>query len=125
MREAEPVLPNRVLLVEDSGLVVLQLQCLLEEVGCVVVGRASPIAPALKLALSEKIDAAVLDIDLNGTPSWDVADALTARSIPYVLATGYSSDEALPERFRSVPKLLKPFSTDGFTAALRNLLKSP
>jgi two-component system, chemotaxis family, sensor kinase Cph1 len=39
--------------------------------------------------------------------------------------TGYSSDDALPERFRAVPKLLKPFSTEGFKAALRALLKLP
>jgi light-regulated signal transduction histidine kinase (bacteriophytochrome)/CheY-like chemotaxis protein len=123
--EAEPVTPSRVLLVEDSGLVALQLQCLLEEAGCEVVGPASRVASALKLAVTKAIDAAVLDVDLDGTPSWDVADALTARSIPFMLATGYSADDALPERFRFVPKLLKPFSTEGFNEALRGLLKSP
>ena len=122
-RAAEPVRPSRVLLVEDSGLVALQLQSMLENAGCEVVGPAGRVASALKLATTEAIDAAVLDVDLDGTPSWDVADALTARSIPFVLATGYSSDDALPERFRSVPKLLKPFSTEGFKAALRDLLK--
>jgi chemotaxis family two-component system sensor kinase Cph1 len=111
--------------VEDSGLVALQLQSMLEEAGCEVVGPAARVASALRLATNEGIDAAVLDVDLNGTPSWDVAEALMVRSIPFVLATGYSSDEALPERFRSVPKLLKPFSTEGFKAALRDLLKSP
>jgi two-component system, chemotaxis family, sensor kinase Cph1 len=124
-REVEPKSPRRVLLVEDSGLVALQLQSMLEEEGCKVVGPASRVASALRLATNEGIDAAVLDVDLNGTPSWDVAEALMVRSIPFVLATGYSSDEALPERFRSVPKLLKPFSTEGFKAALRDLLKSP
>ena len=74
--------------------------------------------------MSEMIDAAVLDVDLNGTPSWDVADALTSRGIPFVLATGYSSDDALPDRFRSVPKLLKPFSTLGFEVALLKLLEA-
>ena len=43
-REAEPVGPSRVLLVEDSGLVALQLQSLLEEAGCDVVGPASRVA---------------------------------------------------------------------------------
>jgi len=123
-KEAEPVLPSRVLLVEDSGLVAMQIQNLLEEAGCEVVGPASRVGPALRLAMSEVIDAAVLDVDLNGTPSWDVADALTSRGIPFVLATGYSSDNALPDRFRSVPKLLKPFSTQGFEAALRKLLEA-
>jgi CheY-like chemotaxis protein len=123
--QAEPVVPSRVFLVEDSGLVAMQLQIMLEEAGCEVVGPASRVAPALRLAVSEKIDAAVLDVDLDGTPSWDVADALMARGIPFVLATGYSSDDALPDRFRAVPKLLKPFSMQGFEAALRNLLKAP
>jgi two-component system, chemotaxis family, sensor kinase Cph1 len=123
-KEAEPVLPSRVLLVEDSGLVAMQIQTLLEEAGCEVVGPASRVGPALRLATSEVINAAVLDVDLNGTPSWDVADALTSRGIPFVLATGYSSDDALPDRFRSVPKLLKPFSTQGFETALRKLLEA-
>jgi two-component system, chemotaxis family, sensor kinase Cph1 len=39
-----------------------------------------------------------------------------------VLATGYSADDALPERFRPMPKLLKPFSSENFTTALRELL---
>ena len=107
------------------GLVAMQIQNLLEEAGCDVVGPASRVGPALRLAMSEVIDAAVLDVDLNGTPSWDVADALASRGIPFVLATGYSSDDALPDRFRSVPKLLKPFSTQGFETALRKLLEAP
>jgi two-component sensor histidine kinase len=121
-RNVEPVGPQRVLLVEDSGLVALQLQCMLEEAGFEVVGPAGRVAAALKLAETQAIDAAVLDVDLNGTPSWEVADALMARSIPFVLATGFSADEALPERFRPVPKLLKPFSSENFTTALRDLL---
>ena len=43
-KEAEPVLPSRVLLVEDSGLVAMQIQNLLEEAGCEVVGPASRVA---------------------------------------------------------------------------------
>ena len=54
-REAEPLGPSRVLLVEDSGLVALQLQCLLEETGCAVVGPAARVASALKLATTDLV----------------------------------------------------------------------
>jgi len=100
-RKPEPIGPRRVLLVEDAALIAMQIEAMLEEAGCEVIGPASRVAAALKLVQAEAIDAAVLDVDLDGTPSWDVADALTARSIPFLLATGYSWDEALPERFRS------------------------
>jgi CheY-like chemotaxis protein len=102
--------PSRVLLVEDSGLVALQLQCLLEETGCTVVGPAARVASALKLVATETIDAAVLDVDLDGTPSWNVADALTARSIPFVLATGY--------KFGRCPAGAVPLRTEAAQALL-------
>ena len=110
------------LLVEDSALVAMQVEHMLQAAGCVVVGPAARIAPALKLAGDESLDAAILDIDLHGTPSWDVADILAARGIPFLLATGFSSDEALPERFRHLRRLLKPYSSGDFAEALETLL---
>lgn len=117
-----PRRPRRILLVEDSALVAMQVEQMLHAAGCEVVGPAARIPAALKLARDETVDAAILDIDLHGTPSWDVADALAARGIPFLLATGFSSDEALPERFRQVRRLLKPYSSGDFAEALATLL---
>ena len=37
---------------------------------------------------AEAIDAAVLDINLNGQKNYPVADALAARRVPFVFSTG-------------------------------------
>ena len=56
---------------------------------------------------TETIDAAVLDLNLGGVRSYPIADALTARGIPFVFATGYGEDSVL-DRYRLWPVLHKP-----------------
>ena len=54
------------------------------------------------------LDAAVLDINLNGQMSYPVADALVARRVPFLFATGYGRD-SVTNGYRSFPMLQKPF----------------
>jgi CheY-like chemotaxis protein len=56
----------------------------------------------------ESVDAAVLDINLNGQTSYQVADALAARGLPFVFSTGYAKDR-LSKDYGDVPVLQKPF----------------
>ena len=44
--------------------------------------------------------------DENSLP---VAEALRARAIPFVFATGYGSDIGLPDRFANTPIVSKPY----------------
>ena len=53
------------------------------------------------------IDAAVLDINLDGEMVYSVADLLAARGIPFVFVTGYGA-ESIDGRFAHVPVLQKP-----------------
>jgi hypothetical protein len=50
----------------------------------------------------------MLDVNLNGTKSYPVADALAARGVPFLFSTGYS-DHAMKEPYRNRPVLKKPF----------------
>ncbi|MFM0052465.1 response regulator [Caballeronia grimmiae] len=81
------------MVVEDDYLVALGLSAVLAEAGAHVVG---PVAgPREAVALIEEsretVDAAVLDVDLNGEKSYPVADALALRDIRFIFATGYGS----------------------------------
>ena len=116
---------KRILIAEDEYVIAKCLVRDLQNAGADVLGPAMTVDEALDLAETMSLDGAILDIKLRGEMAYAVIDLLTKRGVPFVLATGYSSDDALPDRFRSVPKLLKPFSTEGFEAALRNLLKTP
>lgn len=82
--------PRRILLVEDEPMIAFALEDMVIELGHEVVGPAFRLSDALALAGSERIDAAVLDVNLNEQTSYPVADLLRERGIPFLFATGYA-----------------------------------
>jgi CheY-like chemotaxis protein len=98
---------RRILLVEDEMMVAWLVADMLGDLGCEVVGPAGHVDRALTMIATEIIDAAVLDLNLGGVRSYPIADALTARGIPFVFATGYGEDSVL-DRYRLWPVLPKP-----------------
>ncbi len=108
--------PDRILVVEDEAIVAMLLEDMLAELGYTVVGPVTRLDRALDLAREAEIEGAVLDVNLNGRDTYAVADALAARSIPFVFATGYSAKE-LAERFRTTPLTQKPFHRDDLERA--------
>jgi CheY-like chemotaxis protein len=78
----------RVLIVEDEMMVAMLLEDMLAEIGYTPVGPAVRIEPALKLVEQGGFDIAILDVNLDGHDSYPIADALAARSIPFVFASG-------------------------------------
>jgi CheY-like chemotaxis protein len=118
VRERARAVPDRILVVEDEAIVAMLLEDMLAELGYEVVGPVTRLDRALVLARDAPIDAAVLDVNLNGRDTYAVADALSARAIPFVFATGYGAKE-LAERFRGTPITQKPFHRDDLERALR------
>jgi hypothetical protein len=55
---------------------------------------------AIDLINAQVFDAAMLDMNLNGTKNSSVADALAARGVPFIFSTGYSHNimEGYPDR---------------------------
>ena len=106
---------RRLLLVEDSMMIALDAQAMLAE-GGLEVEVAGTVADAQRLLSIDSYDAAVLDVNLSGDTSFEIADALVARRMPFVFATGYGESIAMPERFRPVPVVSKPY--DGATLRL-------
>lgn len=103
----------RVLVVEDETLVAMLLEDMLADHGCEVAATVSRIAQALEAVADEglAVDAAILDVNLAGEPSFPIAQALADKGVPFVFATGYGSG-GLPEAWRDRPTLQKPFSHD-------------
>lgn len=89
-------------------LVSMLLEDMLTDFGCSVVGPAPSIAEALSLVTETDIDVAVLDLNLGGHPVFPVADALKARGVPFIFASGYGAT-GLTEAHRGAPMLQKPF----------------
>ena len=99
---------RRVLLVEDEYFLADDLVGLLRGTGLEVVGPVGTLDDAQRLVDKERIDCAILDINLRGQMAFPVADRLGEAGIPFVFATGYSRT-AIPDRFRGVPHIEKPF----------------
>jgi CheY-like chemotaxis protein len=98
----------RILLVEDEAIIALGIEDMLVELGCQVVGPALSIGAARALAQSEPLDGAVVDINLGGHTTEEVAGILKSRGIPFCFSTGYG-EAGVSGDFDDVPVLQKPY----------------
>jgi CheY-like chemotaxis protein len=108
---------RRVLVVEDEYFLADDLVSVLRDTGLEVVGPVGTLDAAERLVAEERIDCAILDINLRGQMAFPVADRLGEAGIPFIFATGYSR-AAVPERFRDVPHIEKPFEPARLLRAL-------
>lgn len=112
---------RRVLVVEDEMMVLMMIEDMLADLGCESVTAAATSDEAIALINAEAFDAAMLDMNLKGSRNNLIADALTARGVPFTFSTGYSGPKLL-DAHRDRPVLKKPFHFDELTAILTRLL---
>jgi PAS domain S-box-containing protein len=105
----------KVLIVEDSLLLALELEAGLEDAGVEVVGCAAELSEALSM-VEQDFDVAVLDADLNGQSVAPVAEILRSMGRPFVFATGYA-DKAAPMGF-DAPIVRKPYNVHQIARAV-------
>jgi two-component SAPR family response regulator len=121
MQDVSEVLQGRrVMVVEDEMLVAMELEILLVEQGCAVVGPAPTADRALALLDEGLPDAAILDVNLNGHTAVPVAAALSAQGVPFLLATGYGN--SLQPELKDAPRVDKPVNHEQLVRALTHLL---
>jgi CheY-like chemotaxis protein len=114
----------RVLVVEDEMLIAMMLEDMLVELGYQVVGPVARLERALDAVRREHLDAALLDVSLDGEAVYPVAVELAARGVPFVFATGYSG-LVIQEPWRDRPLLRKPFESEVLRRAFAQLLSAP
>lgn len=111
-----------VLLLEDDAIIAMDTEDMLLGLGAGRVLAAHSLAKAEEHLETGTIDVAVLDIMIGREHCGSLAQRLAARSVPLVLASGFASFETLPEEFRSVPSVQKPYSGADLHAALLKAL---
>jgi CheY-like chemotaxis protein len=94
---------------------------MLADLGCESVVAAATADQALALIDAQSFDVGMLDMNLNGSNSYSVAEALAARDVPYVFSTGYSG-HGIKDGFRDRPVLKKPFKDEELVQILTRLL---
>ncbi|WP_420962290.1 response regulator [Brucella sp. IR073] len=109
--------PLRVLIVEDEALVGMLIEDNLVDMGHEVAAMASRLKPALELARNGSFDVAILDVNLDGEPSYPIADVLMERGIPVIFASGYGPG-GLDSNYAGTPILTKPFIAADLEKAL-------
>lgn len=105
-----------VLIVEDEGLIAMDMEMSLEERG-VLCRVASSLDEARAAIRTQTFDAAVLDWHLRMVDTSPIAKLLQEANIPFVVCTGSGVAE-LPEVFQRVPLISKPFVSNDLVAAL-------
>jgi CheY-like chemotaxis protein len=89
---------KHVLVVEDEFLLANETRKSLVKLGAKVVGPVPRVEQALTLIGAQAIDAAILDVFLNDSLVFPVADRLDEMGIPFVFATAYDPS-VIPGRF--------------------------
>ncbi len=118
--------PARILIVEDEGLVALDLQSRLQRIGYSVVGIADTRERAMSIALAQLPDLVLMDIHLAGgsdgiTAADDIHEAL---GLPIVFLTAYADTETLDRAAKVAPfgYIVKPFEERSLAATVQMAL---
>lgn len=124
--QEEPIGPSdgiRVLVVEDSFMIVSMLELVFDSFGWTMVGPAARVHTALALINSETFDAVLLDVNLDGEMSWAAAAALQTRGIPFVFSTGYEISKLLPESLKGSKFIKKPYNVTELENVILDAIK--
>ena len=112
----------RILIVEDEFLLAMELETLLQQRGCMVLGPVSSVGQALSMLDGEQPDIALLDVNLKGERATPVAAALQARGVPFILITGYSMLQLSEPELRAAPRIEKPVNCRALKRAVASTL---
>lgn len=109
-----------------EALIALDLAMTLEDEGFSICGPHDSVDVALNAISTHPPDAAILDVNLGqGQSSAPVADRLVQNGVPFVFLTGYEQiEEKLEARFRSHPKLGKPFDRGKVITVVNEMLNN-
>jgi DNA-binding response OmpR family regulator len=112
----------RVLIAEDEYLIADNLKRELLKTGVSIIGPFARLDAVYRAIRSEAvIDAALLDVNLDGEMVFPAAKLLAARGVPFLLVTGYDA-WAIPEGYAHLRRLEKPIGPGQTVKALEALL---
>jgi DNA-binding response OmpR family regulator len=106
----ERLVGRRILLAEDEGLIALELEQMLRDFGCDVVGPLATVDEVLENAQSGNFDGALLDVNLRSRQIFEILPELQKLGLRIVIASGYDDVTLFPMMFRTVPRIAKPFN---------------
>lgn len=108
----EAVLRDRtVLIAEDEYMIATALERELVRAGAYIIGPAASLERTMDLIdRTDHLDAAILDVNLQGEKVFPAAELLEGRGVPFLFTTGYDQS-VIPPRFRDVVRCEKPIGS--------------
>jgi CheY-like chemotaxis protein len=111
-----------VLLIEDSLIIALDAEDILERLGAEAVLTAATVEAALETMEASPPTLAMLDINLGDRTSFAIADRLLELGIPFLFATGYGEQAKLPPDHLARTVVQKPYTLENVARALDSLV---
>jgi two-component SAPR family response regulator len=90
----------------------MDIELMLQDLGCEVVGPVARLDAALELARTERLDGAILDVELQDGRAFPLADLLLGRGIPFAFATGFAENHSFSHPYDSQQRLQKPYDAE-------------
>lgn len=118
-----PLRGLRVLVVEDDYFIALELCTALRGAGADVIGPERDVESGLAVVRRERIDCAVLDINLQGRMAFQIATELRARRVPAIFATGYDRS-TIPAELADMVHLEKPVDLAALCRAVESAVSA-
>ncbi|MBJ3775096.1 HWE histidine kinase domain-containing protein [Acuticoccus mangrovi] len=107
------------LIVEDNMIMALDADQLLTDNGMDAVFSAMSVADAKRILESERVDVALLDVNLGSETSFGLIGTLNTQEVPYVFVTGYGERLDLPDDARpSSAAIKKPYDAEAIVSAI-------
>lgn len=108
----------RILLAEDESLIALDVETICLDHGAAHIVLAANHAALHEEGLAGGIDAAILDLMLEGVPTLDFAARLQEAGIPFIFASGHMLTDEIESRFPHAAMVQKPYAGDDLVKAL-------
>lgn len=107
-----------VLLLEDEYLIAMDTEQTLTSFGVAKVTVVNTLEEAASAATAETIDVAILDININGRSSFEVAQRLREKGTPIVFASGYGSRRRQGSPVEDAVYLNKPYTKEALRESM-------
>lgn len=107
---------SRILVLEDESIIAFGLEDMLEMEGARV-HVATDLDEAEAVIHESEIDFAILDVNVRGKQSYDLANMLRERGTAFIFATGYG-DAAHPAELVGTPTITKPYTIEHIRTAI-------